>query len=250
MTSKLTDFLPLVIDAGKGSGKRLPMPELIHNFRLLHFFLEEVYCDWMRSIKPYQEKIDEAHGKSQFNYPAAEAFIEIQPLFLKNIFSYCMFFVATDLAYEKVYQQLNTANQITQTYIQHDKPPNKNRIIKNIRRVRNCSIVHMASDISDKLTSFSAINWQPLTWGKIANEKWDLNTMRFGSFRNIIRNNEGEVIEESEDIELPGFQKTHFESIKYLERFDDICSIYLNDLHAANKSQSSTPEPPLHPTVG
>ncbi len=241
MTSHLHEKKPLVISDRDGVKRMLPVPELLHNFRFLHYFLEEVYSDWKRASQPYQVDIDQSAPEMDFNYSTGKAFLELQPIFLKTVFSYVMFFIAAASAYEQLYSQLNEANHLTRAHVKHHKPPRENRTIRNIQRARNWSIVHMNSSKADELTSVSAISWQPLSWGKRSTEKWDVDKLQFGTFRRVLRSPDGEILKESKDIELPGISKLHETSMAYLEKYNAICSDYLDSLHIHVSESTGAP---------
>ena len=87
MTTLLKGKKPVLVTDGFGQKELLPWPELLHNFELVHYFLAEVVRDWERASAPYQSRIDASTIENEFSAAAAYAFIELQPVFLKCLFS-------------------------------------------------------------------------------------------------------------------------------------------------------------------
>ncbi len=231
MSTFLKGKKPILVTDDSGQRELLPWPELIYNFELLHFFLAEVVRDWKRASTPYQSHIKPSESEGELSAVSACAFIELQPVFLKCVFSYAMFFVAADSAYETLYSQLNRANRISKAHVKHRKPPKESSIIERVRKVRNLSIVHLASAKARELDARSAMSWQPLSWSKPASDPWNLDQMKFGAFRHVRRAPDGTILSQSEEIELPGIPELNRECLDYLEKFDRVCAEYLDRLH-------------------
>lgn len=227
MTTSLNDKQPVLVSDRYGNKELLPLPELFSKFKLLHYFLDEILEDWKRVSSPYQSKIDSELSNSEFPTSAAYAFIELQPIFLKCIFSYAMFFVATDSAYTLFYSQLNRANNISGLNLEHNKPPIKSNTIKKLTQIRNLSIVHMGSKKASEIDKLSAVSWQPISWSRKSDESWDVNNLEFGAFQRIKRAPDGTELEKSQEIEISGLVNLHNECMKYLENFDKVCVEYL-----------------------
>jgi hypothetical protein len=116
MTSKLIGIGTVTITSG-GSTVTAPVPQLLSNLKLLHRILEDVILDWHRAVAPYEARMTESPNPDSI---MAVAFLELQPALLKCLFSYVMFFVAADRAYN-AYASLNQANRSAR--VRHGKPP-------------------------------------------------------------------------------------------------------------------------------
>jgi len=231
MTTSINSLQPVLVSDNDGNKELLPLPELFSKFELLHYFLDEILEDWKRASAPYQAKIDAVPGDSVFSLPAAEAFIKLQPIFLKCLFSYAMFFFATDAAYDLFYSQLNRANEIGRLKVKHKKPPRKSNTIKNLRKIRDLSIVHIGSPKeTSEIDKLSAIAWQPMSWRRKSKETWNINNIEFGGFQRIRRAPDGTVLDKSQEITVSSLIDLHNECIQYLESFDEVCAEYLLSL--------------------
>lgn len=231
MESILSKKSPVVVTDNAGQKMMLPSPEILSKFEILHYFLDEVIADWQRASTPYQMEIKAAKTEGEALTVALRGFSELQRVFLKCVFSYVLFFCATEAAYEVVYDQLNRANHFLNLHLKHSKPPKRDTLIKKVRRIRNWSITHIGSTKGRSIDAFSAIDWQPLTLGKSIGDPWHLDGMRFGSFRRVMRRSDGSVLEESDDIELPGIPTLHVQCSDYLRGFDMVCAQYLDALN-------------------
>ncbi len=228
MTTSLNNLQPVLVSDSDGNKELLPLPELFSKFELLHYFLDEVLEDWKKASAPYQAKIDAVSGDSVFSLPAADAFLKLQPIFLKCLFSYAVFFFATDSAYNLFYSQLDRANKISGLKVKHKKPPRKSNTIRKLKNIRNLSIVHIGSPKeTSEIDKLSAIAWQPMSWRRKSNETWNINNMEFGGFQRIRRAPDGTVLEKSQEITVSSLVDLHNECIQYLESFDKVCAEYL-----------------------
>lgn len=159
MGSKLEEIDTLSFVDKNGNQRNLPQVNLLTKFDLMHFFLEETYNEWDKEAQKYQEKIYDNPKRSYLPL----GFDELQPLFLKCLFSYAMFFVAIDSAYKNLYNQLNRANRLSGLKIKHEKPSRDTNTIKKLRKVRHWSIAHVPSDKAEPIDALQAISWQPLS---------------------------------------------------------------------------------------
>jgi hypothetical protein len=193
--------------------------------------LSEVVRDWERASAPYQSRIDSSEQEDGLTVEAARAFVALQPVFLKCVFSYAMFFIATEHAYERLYSQLECANRLSGIHLKHKKKPKRSSTVEKIRKVRNLSIVHLASSKNGEIRSRSALSWQPLSWSRPDGDLWNIDRMEFGAFRSVAKAPDGKVLSQSEDIKLPGIPELHRECLNYLKQFDEICTEYLDSLN-------------------
>ena len=82
----------------------------------------EVVEDWLRAVKPYQMNFDGAETESAKQITVGSAFMELQPAFLKCLFSYAFFFVSVDNAYSNFYSDLNCANNLSGLHLNPNPP--------------------------------------------------------------------------------------------------------------------------------
>jgi len=230
---KLTSFK--VTEAGRTLN--LPHPLLLANMPTLHWILDEIVEDWRRAVSPFQVEIDRETLISGWSFYAGKAFIELQPIFLKCLFSYVVFFEATDRAYKVIYESLNRANHLAGLNIKHSKPPKTNPYIDKVRRIRNLSVSHQASSRAGHTDVCAAMSWTPMTLSWPTEGKCRIEDLTFGGFKLRTLDNAGNVIEESSDFEIKGMSELHNICGSYLAEFDAVCADYLRDLHDAEVSK-------------
>ena len=230
MVSALTNLRPVAV-----SGEVLPPPQLLENIPMLHQILTEVVGDWLRSVEPYQEQIDSAEGGSAA-YEVAKALEGLRPVLLKCLFSYAFFFVATDKAYEVVYEKLNRANKLACLGLKHEKPPKMTPFVKKTRSIRNWSIAHFPSKKADHIDAVAAMSWRPMSLSTSLGGCWDLEKLTFGAFRLNCTDASGQR-RNSQDFEVQGLTNLHdAHCLPYLAQYDKVCAEYLRDLHDAISS--------------
>lgn len=227
--SRLTNLHPIHIEeVGTDKNSTVsPNPALFANIPLLWKFLELIVQDWQRDSQPFQEELDKATTEGQEIYHVIAAMKELKAPFLKGLFSYAMFFVAADRTYKLLYSRINSLNRVFR--VQHDKPPKRNDYVKKVRSIRNISISHPSSDRARRIDAFAAIMWD-LTIGKKSDASWDLDEMEFASGRWNIRDEEGNVVEQSMDLEIVGIPELHTECMKYLDEYDQVCATYFESI--------------------
>lgn len=115
---------------------------LLENIPTLHRILDEIVDDWRRAYLPKQTAIEEAASRGDVKFLTVSAFSELQPTFLKCLFSYALFFVVADRAYAKLYEKLNAANRVTGLHVKHLTPPKSSAPIQKVKRVRDHSLSH------------------------------------------------------------------------------------------------------------
>ena len=229
MASGLKDLSPVTV-----GNSRLPTPQLLSNIPMLHLILEEVVEDWLRAVKPYQKKVDDADSESAMILAMGSGFMELQPQLLKCLFSYAFFFVATDEAYKRLYEELNQANKDPGLRLQHGKPPQETPFVKKIRTIRNIAIAHFSAKPSKKVSAidaFAAMSWQPMSLGWSEGSRPDLEKLTFGSGGFSGTDDSGQSVE-SKDLEVPGVRAAHKHCLPYLNQYDKMCCDYLEALHA------------------
>ncbi len=223
MASALKNLSPI-----RACGEVLPPPQLFENIPMLHWFLTEVLEDWLRAVGPYQEQVDNAEDEAAMIY----AFVDLQSMFLKCLFSYAFFFVSADNAYAFFYKKLNRANFLSGLRLKHGKPPKKTSLVCKLRRIRNISIAHFPSDDANPIDAFAGMSWTPMSLSSSSGGRVDLEKLTFvpGRFRGIDAS--GQSIE-SEDFEISGIRTLHQHCMSYLEQYDQICCDYLGGLKIA-----------------
>jgi hypothetical protein len=191
-----------------------------------------VVQDWKRESTPLQEAVDSSHTENEELFHMAKAFGSLQPLYLKCLFSYAMFFIALEGAYDRFYEELNALNQKPFFKVTHNKKPKSTAYIEKVRMIRNISIAHMGSKNAQAVNSVAAMMWQPMTLGKKTNETWNLDSMAFGSMVHTLRDAKGAVIDQSDDFEVKGIPELDGQCKQYLNEYDNVCTDYLKTIHA------------------
>jgi hypothetical protein len=98
---------------------------LFSNIALLWDILELVVQDWKREVTPVQAATGGATNENErVSLTTLQAFVNLQPCYLKCLFSYAMFFIALEGAYHEFHQELQALNRKPFLRIKHDKPPN------------------------------------------------------------------------------------------------------------------------------
>ena len=232
MASGLSDMSPIMV-----RGENLPSPLLFGNIPMLHDILGEVLEDWLHAVEPYQKQIDAAVSESETLQAITTGFMELQTSFLKSLFSYALFFVAADNAYDYFYKELDRANHLSGLNLKHRKRPKPTPFIRKIQRIRNLSIAHFPSEKAIKkgraIDAFAGASWQPMALSSDLGRRPDLEKLTFGpgTFRGT--DVSGQTTQ-SQDFEVPGVKTAHDEHcLPYLEHYDEVCCEYLDALQVA-----------------
>lgn len=225
MASALKNLSPIRV-----SGQDFPHPQLFQNIPMLHWILAEVLEDWLRAVRPIQEKVDSAEGESENFRAVASAMEELQAPLLKCIFSYAFFFVSADQAYSKFYRGLNCANRLSSLCIRHGKPPRETSWVCKIQRIRDISIAHFPSEKADPIDAFAGMTWTPTSLGWCSGGGVDLEKLTFAAGRFGEKDASGQSVL-SQDLEIPGIRFLHENCLAYLEQYDQMCCEYLRGLH-------------------
>jgi hypothetical protein len=205
---------------------------LFSNIPLLLEILEQITQDWKREATPFQKAINDSDTEDEKLFHVSQAFIRLQPCYLKCLFSHSMFFVALEGAYNVFYAELNALNREPQFRVNHEGPPTAHAYIEKVRLVRNISIVHLGSNEVEKIDSAAAMMWQPLTLGKDISASWDLDKLTFGAMKLTVRDRAGKVVNQSADMEIGGIPELSTECSKYINKYDQICADYLGKIGA------------------
>jgi hypothetical protein len=214
-------------DLQDGSRELFPGSLLITNIRLLWKILGQVVQDWNNKVVPYQDAIDTAPNENASLYHFLIGWQSLNPAFLQCLFSYVMFFVALDRAYEKLYSELNLLNRRPFLRIKHGKPPKRNPYINKVERIRNFSIAHIDSKEAKPETRMAAMMWESLNMQRGPNEGWSLDKLAFGAFKLKTQDAAGTTIQESEDIEVRGISELDQNCTAYLAAYDQVCANFL-----------------------
>ena len=225
MTSRLKHQSPVRISVGSESAGG-PASQLLDNLPMLHVILESIVEDWHRAVSPYESRM--AEGGESSDYVAMTAFLQLQPAFLKSLFSYVFFFVAADRAYGELYAGLNRVNILPR--VDHGKPPVRSGLIERAQRIRDWSIAHFPSEKASSIDAEAAMSWTPMTISKPIDGTWNIRELTFGGFRISITDQAGNVTQ-SGDLEMQGLDSLHRECLAYLEAYDVMCADYLAALH-------------------
>ena len=231
MTSKLAGLSPLMV-----SGRTMPPPQLFQNIPTLHWILEQVVEDWLRTVEPYQAQIDKAEGSTNLSLTnSLLGFSELQAPFLKCLFSYAFFFVAADTAYKNLLRRLNRARDLSGVNLKYPDPPNQEPFVMKIRRIRNIAIAHISSGDTDNIDNFAAMSWQPMSLSSVSGGRPDLEQLTFAPGYFSGTDASGQIVH-SQDLEVSGLKTPHYgHCLPYLESYDEKCCDYLKALQAAIK---------------
>jgi len=205
---------------------------LFSNISLLWDIIEMVVKDWKHEVTPLQASIDSASDENERLFHTLHAFSALQPLYFKCLFSYVMFFIAVENAYDRFYEQLNALNRKPFLQVKHAKKPKPTAYITKVRRIRNLSIAHMLSRAASSLDSAAAAMWQPMTLGGKIGQANDLNKMTFGEMKLTLRDSAGNAIDQLADFEVKGIPEMDRLCKAYLDKYDLVCADYLSEIHA------------------
>jgi len=205
---------------------------LFSNIPLLWEILELVVHDWQREVTPLQDSIDGASDENERLAHTLRAFAALQPYYLKCLFSYALFFIALENAYDRFYEQLNALNCKPFLRVEHDKKPKPTAYIRKIRRIRNLSIAHMLSKKGSAIDSAAAMIWQPMTLDGKIGQAHDLNRMTFGTMKLTLRDLTGKAVDHSDDFKVKGIPEMEQQCGAYLDAYDHTCADYLSKIHA------------------
>jgi hypothetical protein len=222
--SDLTILSPLTV----GTDRR-PTPPILENIATLRSILDLVVDDWRHAVEPFQGELDQNPNDI---YLRAKLFMELQPIFLKCLFSYVFFTIALKEAYEKVYKQLNDANRDLKLKVKKPKRPNKTAVITKVLTIRNCSIAHFPSNNAEPPKAFAAMSWAPMALDS-SSGKVDLEKLTFNPGRWRVRDKTTGKIVKSLDLEVRGLVSLHRDCTRYLDGYGKACSDYLRALHKA-----------------
>ena len=245
MKLQLSDVTSLRLRDNAGQLVVLPNPQLVSNLPLMVGFLQQVVDDWDRSCAPSQEAIalEARTCGDQMPPTALRAFSDLQPTFLKCLFSYTFFLVACERAFERVYREINLANHLSGRHVKHARMPQETPYMSKARQVRNLGIAHVGSKDNASLTESAAMSWQPLIISRQEGGLWQINRITFAGFRFERKYPDGNV-EYSEDISIEGIADLHEDSTRYFQECDRVCVEYLRSLHEAMRPPSSSPPAP------
>jgi len=195
-------------------------------WNILNLILE----DWNREAQPFQSKIDASQDENEELYYIVRVFKELPPHYFKCLFSYVMFFIALNNAYDKLYTELNKLNRKPFLQIRHDKKPKFNKYLKKVKEVRNIAIAHIGSNKVRDIDSRAAMMWLPLALGKPIGESFDINDLTFNPRKLVTRNSDNQMIEESMSLEIGGIPELHQHCMEYLQEYDEVCVDYLKSI--------------------
>ena len=239
LQSKISDIGPVYYsNESKKTAGVAPNVILFNNITLMWDFLELTVKDWQREASPYQEKINGAKETNRIVH-VGRAFMELQSYALKCIFSYAMFFVSLDKAYDTLYEQINHLNSKPFLQVKHDGKPHKTDYIEKVKKVRDISISHIDSKKGSKLDALAAIQWQPMSLSGPIDDIPNIDNLSFGGFTSIIKDSHGKVIEQSSDFEIKGVIEMHKYCSEYLDKYDKVCATYLTEIKARLPAKDS-----------
>ena len=232
MPCRLDKLSPLYCSNDKNNAcSIIPNPILFSNIPLLWKFLELVVKDWEIAVAPIQKAINSALSEEEKDFYFLQGFYELQPHFLKCLFSYAFFFASLDNAYNKFYAELKGLSNPS-LGIKHIKNPTVPPYIYKVKKIRNISIAHMISKEKNPLDVEASTMWQPLTLERKINEERDLNKIIFGGFKVVSYDSKGNINNKSCDLEIKGIYEMDIQCKDYLDKFDKVCADYLMSIQA------------------
>lgn len=230
MTSNLnTRTVVCQDDLVTGAHCRTPSPVYFANIPLLWQMLELTVGDWQRELRPYQECVDAA-PESAVLAEAMRGFAELQPYFLKTLFSYAVFVVSLEGAYKRFYSDLNGLNKVPSLRVSHGTPPQRTPFLNKVRLIRNVAIAHIGSHKVSAATSIAASSWQPMSLVTPIGSRPNLDRLTFGGMRTVITTDNGAKIQ-SQDLEVEGVSELDRQCREYLTKYDQMCVEYLDAIH-------------------
>jgi hypothetical protein len=204
---------------------------LFANIPLLWEILELVVKDWEQAIIPMQSAIDTASSENEREFHFSQGFITLQPHYLKCLFSYAFFFVSLQLAYDQFYKELkDLSNSFLQ--VKCIPKPKSTPYIQKVKTIRDKSIAHLDFGRGKPIDVEAATMWQPMTFEKRASESWDLNKMTFGGLKVVSHDQQGNIIDQSCDLEIKGINEMDKQCREYLNEYDRVCADYLTRIQA------------------
>ena len=228
MATLLSELKSIRFVAADGRAWRKPRPQVVSNLPMMWQFLEMIQQDWRRGIEPAQANIDSAE-ETRRSALVGVAFLDLQPLFLKCLFSYTLFFRSLELAYEGIYADIDSIRRETELRVRQPKKPKPSAEIHKLREIRNRSIAHPGTTKGNHIDLVATASWQPMTLSKSLEEPWDLERLTFGGLRYRCHRPDGTTLE-SGDHEVAGLVDTHARCVDYLEQWDRVCAEYLSGL--------------------
>ncbi len=205
----------------------IPNPYLLSNISMLHQFLDLVVGDWERAVEPHQERIDGAKDHNRKRIQIQRSYMQIKPVFLKCLFSYLFFFRSLDLAYEKVYDELEDLHSGF-PFVPFGRKPNETKYIENIIKLRNIAISHLPSNREkNQANRIHAMNWDLNVIAIQEEDSFQLINITFQDFKSVITGPDGERIE-SDLTGINGIPEMHHKCSEYLIKYNETCWNFLD----------------------
>ena len=227
-----------IVKTGPSWTANHPNPHLYSIIALLWNMLDLVRVDWEREVLPRQQAYNLAETTNQRTILAAVAVADLQPYFLKCLFSYITFFVSLRHAYSLFYADLNRLNRLPVFQVRHPKLPRPDAYIRKVHMVRDISLVHFGSTIVPEADSAAGLLWQPMSSSGTA-DAWDLGRITFRPGRVVVRDHAGAIIGESADLEINGMHELDLHCAAFLRQCDAVCADYLRALQSRLPCESN-----------
>jgi hypothetical protein len=222
LVSRISFIQPIKIVYSSGEVKIIPKQLLQNNVSLLHNFLDLEIEDWNRVSSPVQKDIDETSEKGALIFTGIEAFIKLEPYFLKCLFSYAFFFVSLENCYKNLYNELIELGKNPKYRVEHSKRPRRSPDLENLFRVRNWSIAHIGeANTKNKEDKIALMSWTPVLVSKINSNSWDYNKILFETLNVRINPADGGLINTNSKLELPDILTLHKEAEEYYSKYED-----------------------------
>jgi hypothetical protein len=100
-----------------------------------------------------------------------------------------------------------------------------------VRTIRNISLAHIGSERKGAATAAAAMTWVSVMT-KQSGADWNLDAITYGGFKLTLRDRNGDVIGQSDDLEIKSTSELDAQCRLYLLEYDTACSSYLRAIHA------------------
>lgn len=195
------------------------------NFQTLWIILHQIEQDWIEAV----QKIDPKKYEDDPNLQSFDAYREIEPRYIQNLFSYINFFFLLETGFKTLADELKELSQNLDLKIKTENIPEHCAYIKKLKLVRNKTVVHWGEKKAGKMSEEQANRHKKNTsagrrwgayWKPTGDVICDLTNMGFGSM----------TVSGAEDRKLSSLPETHKICAAYLQQCDEICAALLKEI--------------------
>jgi len=239
LISRISFIQPITIDIPVEGIKIIPRHLIQNNISLLNQFLEIVLDDWKQVSFPVQREIDEIGEKGSM-FTGIEAFIKLEPHFLKCLFSYAFFFVSLEKCYKSIYSDLINICKNPKYRINHPKLPKRSSDLDKLNLVRNWSIAHIGeANSKNKEDIIGSMSWTPILLSKDNTSSFDYINIQFETLNVRIDPANGGIINTTSKLEIPDLLTLHNEVENYYSHYEDVILIIIEGIRGIISNESS-----------